>query len=388
MSPYVNKYSGTNPNCLKGIDVKNKPFVDYELEQPWLPFSELLMEWEKGFHELMLNDHLRMVAYERAIKNVVKPGDVVLDLGAGTGILSQWALEAGAKTVYGIEMDQDILNLAIRRINKCGYWERFIPINLLSYKVKLPEKVDVIISEIIGNLADNEDFQPIIQDALHRFLKPGGRVIPQSVSSYVVPVTSIKSHQCIREKNIATLNPSKYSLDGLLNNKHTENPFNMYYDTVLPHSSHLSKPKMLKCYMGKWAQSSVYDLDVNFLIERPGVFTGFKGYFIAQLDQKVSLDISGDDIRARTASDSWKHAFLPIQNPITVQTGDILHLNFSRFYPSSTDNCFRQFYRWQGFVKRNSKVVGKNVGEIVGKFDQCLGENIPHQHSIPQPSLV
>jgi protein arginine N-methyltransferase 1 len=355
--------------------------MDYYPEQPWLPFSELLMEWEEKFHKLMLNDHLRMVAYETAIKSVVKQGDVVLDLGAGTGILSQWALEAGAKKVYAIEMDLEILKIAVQRIIRFDFSERFIPINRLSYEVSLPEKVDVVISEIIGNLADNEDFQPIIQDALKRFLKPGGRAIPQSVFSYIVPIASDKAYQCVKTKNIATLDPSKYSLAGLLKDKHSVNPFNMYYDTVLPSTCYLSKPEQLKCYEGQWDQPSVYSLDMKFVIDRPGMLTGFKGYFVANLAKDVLLDISGDDIIARTASDSWKHAYLPIEMPIAVHTGDVLHLAFSRFNPPESRNYFRQIYRWQGFVERGS--------EIIGKFDQCLDESqLNHHQSQCQPSVL
>ena len=52
----------------------------------------------------MLNDSIRMTAYEKAIKEVVKPGMTVLDIGTGTGILALWALKAGAKKVYAIEL--------------------------------------------------------------------------------------------------------------------------------------------------------------------------------------------------------------------------------------------------------------------------------------------
>jgi len=50
----------------------------------------------------MLDDKARLKAYKEAINNLCK-GKVVLDLGCGTGILSLYALEAGAEKVYGID---------------------------------------------------------------------------------------------------------------------------------------------------------------------------------------------------------------------------------------------------------------------------------------------
>jgi type I protein arginine methyltransferase len=44
----------------------------------------------------MFKDHIRMVAYENGIKRLVQPGMTVVGVDTGTGILAQWALEAGA----------------------------------------------------------------------------------------------------------------------------------------------------------------------------------------------------------------------------------------------------------------------------------------------------
>src|SRR5439155_24549140 len=126
--------------------------------------------------DLMLNDRLRMTAYRQAIFEAVKPGDLVLDLGTGTGILSQWALEAGARRVFGVDLNGAILAHAVERIRGAGLAGRFEPIHQISYRVELPQPVDVLISEIMGNMADNEDFQPILEDAIRRFLAPGGTV--------------------------------------------------------------------------------------------------------------------------------------------------------------------------------------------------------------------
>ncbi len=337
--------------------MKYKTYGSYYQEQPWLPFSEMILEWEEKFHELMLNDNIRMKAYEDAIKEAVQPGDIVLDLGAGTGILSQWALEAGASRVYAIEMDAAILHRAIQRINQADLSSRFIPLNQISYDIELPEKVDVLISEIIGNMADNEDFQPILQDALKRFLKPDGTALPKSVNSYLVPVASQVTHNCLSSGDIASIS-DRYSLSQLLIDKNCSNTFDLYYDTIIPRSCYLSSPQNLIYYSGEWKQSATYQVRRHFVVERDGDFTGFKAYFVAQLTDSITLDISGDDIEKRLTSDSWKHAYLPIEEPIPVRRGDTVNLTFIRFYPTNNKaSQFRQVYHWQGEVQRENYVV-------------------------------
>ena len=51
----------------------------------------------------MVSDRPRTDAFAAAIREVVKPGDVVLDVGTGTGILAMLAAKAGAREVHAID---------------------------------------------------------------------------------------------------------------------------------------------------------------------------------------------------------------------------------------------------------------------------------------------
>jgi protein arginine N-methyltransferase 1 len=339
--------------------------MKYETEQVWFPLSEDILGWDADFHELMLHDHIRMVAYKAAIKEVVKPEMTIADIGTGTGILALWALEAGAKKVYGVEVNKKIIPKALKRISKAGYLDRFQAFNALSYDIELPETVDLIISEILGNLGDNEDMIPILTDAKKRFLKENGIMIPVRVQTFLTPISSEKAHAQIKNRVCRGIN-KQYKLKNLLDKLGIENQFNLYYDCILPESSYLSKPQVVKEFNFDQEDELEYEIRKKYRIQKDGVFTGFKGYFSAELSDHITIDISGSDIKERKTSDCWKHCYLPIENPIKVKKGDICELAYSRFYPKEKDCIFRQAYAWKGKVKRKNK--------LVATFEQRMGD--------------
>ena len=137
-------------------------------------------------HESMLRDSVRCEAFRRAIVDTVTPGCAVLDIGAGTGILSLFAAQAGARVVYAVERTH-IAELAQRIVSENGFGDR---INVLQNDIEtleLPEKVDVIVSEWLGGYGVDENLLPVVALARDRWLKPGGRVIPETVKSWIVP---------------------------------------------------------------------------------------------------------------------------------------------------------------------------------------------------------
>lgn len=332
--------------------------MKYESEEVWFPLSEDILAWDEDFHVLMLNDEIRMTAYEAAIKEVVKPNDVVVDIGTGTGILAQWALEAGAKKVYGIDVNKKILELAEKRIEKANLRERFVPINKISYKAELPEKADIVLSEILGNLGDNEDMTPILNDTRKRFLKNNGMFLPKQIETYLVPVSSPKAHQQIVEKKCRGIS-GKYKLSELLNKLRIKNQFDIYYDSIIPTHAHLTQPALAKSFHFDGTDEAVYETEIRYEIETAGLLTGIKGYFVAALSANVTLDISGDEIAGRKTSDCLKHCYMPIENPISVEPHDVLQLTFSRFYPKEKTTPFGQYYGWAGKIFRNDKLLSE-----------------------------
>lgn len=59
-------------------------------------------------HAGMLFDEERVGKYSDAIQQVVKKGDIVADIGTGTGLLAFLYLKVGAKRVHAIERSSAI----------------------------------------------------------------------------------------------------------------------------------------------------------------------------------------------------------------------------------------------------------------------------------------
>eukprot|EP00467_Chlorarachnion_reptans_P009042 CAMPEP_0114495260 /NCGR_PEP_ID=MMETSP0109-20121206/5110_1 /TAXON_ID=29199 /ORGANISM="Chlorarachnion reptans, Strain CCCM449" /LENGTH=473 /DNA_ID=CAMNT_0001672391 /DNA_START=209 /DNA_END=1626 /DNA_ORIENTATION=- len=119
----------------------------------------------------MCMDKVRVTAYRDAIFRHCK-NKVVLEIGTGAfPILAIFAAQAGAKHVYAIEVNGWILKHAQRVIENTGFKDKISLIRGYSTLVKLPEQVDIVIHEIIGNVATEEGMCLALHDAQKRFLK-------------------------------------------------------------------------------------------------------------------------------------------------------------------------------------------------------------------------
>src|SRR5438128_356977 len=99
----------------------------------------------------MIADRLRLDAYSEALRRAIKPGVVVLDIGTGTGIFALLACRFGARKVYAVEPD-DAIEVAREVAAANRYQQRIEFIQELSTRVALPERADVIVSDIRGVL--------------------------------------------------------------------------------------------------------------------------------------------------------------------------------------------------------------------------------------------
>ncbi|HEX2210969.1 MAG TPA: 50S ribosomal protein L11 methyltransferase [Longimicrobium sp.] len=139
-------------------------------------------------HTRMLNDQPRTQRFLDAIAQVVRPDDVVVDLGTGTGILAMAAARAGARKVYAIEAGP-VGEVAKKLFAANGLDDRIELVAGYSTEVELPERADVLVTETFGNSPLSEEVLEIVVDARNRLLKPDARVVPGSVRVFGTPLT-------------------------------------------------------------------------------------------------------------------------------------------------------------------------------------------------------
>lgn len=126
----------------------------------------------------MIADRVRIRAYAEALRRVVTSDSVVLDLGTGTGIFALLACRFGARRVYAVE-PADAIQVAREIAAANGFANRIEFRQAKSTEVTLPERTDVIVSDIGGVLPWFQTHLPSIADARRRFLAPGGTLIPR-----------------------------------------------------------------------------------------------------------------------------------------------------------------------------------------------------------------
>lgn len=139
----------------------------------------------------LLGDRVRNDAFFAALKKIVAPGkSTVSDIGSGTGFLSFLALKLGAKECFLYEEDRALLSLSKiiarqNRIKNCRFVAGY------SFDCARPTKTDIVVAEVLGNHCLEEHIIETMSDA-HRFLRPGGVLIPAQLKQFCAPLISEK----------------------------------------------------------------------------------------------------------------------------------------------------------------------------------------------------
>ncbi|THD35882.1 MAG: hypothetical protein E7773_08000 [Sphingomonas sp.] len=138
-----------------------------------------------GFHGPMMLDRARNAAYARAIEAAVRPGMLVLEIGAGSGLLALIAARAGAEVVT-CEQNPLIAAAAQAIVERNGMTGRVSIVAKRSDRMTipgdLPRPADLVMHEIFGSQLFDEGVTGALADARARLLKPDAPSLPRGAA--------------------------------------------------------------------------------------------------------------------------------------------------------------------------------------------------------------
>lgn len=264
-------------------------------------------------HGAMLADRVRMDAYQAALERVVRPGCVVLDIGTGTGLMALIACRLGARKVYAVDPG-DSIHLARAVARAAGFADRVEFIQDVSTRVELPERADVIVSDLRGVLPAFEGHVASIADARDRLLAPDGVLVPRTDTLYAAPVEAEEEHRRITE------------------------PWDAHgrgFDLAVPRRAALNTftkarilPEHLLAEARRWGvldYRTIRAPDVRGTLRwtapRAGTLHGIAAWFHAELAEGIGFTTGPEGPET-----VYGTAFFPLLEPVPVQAGDAVQV--------------------------------------------------------------
>lgn len=268
----------------------------------------------------MVADRYRTEAFARAIASVVRDGDMVIDVGTGTGVLAMLAAKAGARRVLAIDQSEIAL-VAADLVKRNGLRERVTILKGPAAELRTDEgPADVIVSEWLGNMALVEGMLEDVIAVRDRYLAPGGRMIPATTSVMLAPLNDPMLYV--------------YEGPGFWRDLVAGLDFTSLEDRELRQGRSLQMRIEPPALLAEG--QSMLDLDLatvqsdaltaegalTFRCRRDAVLNGFAGWFSAMLAPDVVLDTS-----PWSPETHWAQTYMPFR-PRLVREGEEIVVRF------------------------------------------------------------
>jgi precorrin-6B methylase 2 len=294
-------------------------------------------------HRHYLQDDRRFAAYDRALASVAA-GRIVLDLGAGTGLLGLTALRHGAKRVYAIEYT-GLADWTRALADRNAAPDAYVVLRGSSRKLDLPERVDIVLCDQLGGFICEGMPLPILADAADRHLRPGGRLVPATIE---FAVQALQSDAVGRHLGFWTT--PRFGLDvSPLREIAVGTP--LYEHSPV---DALAGPPASLGVLGAGEHAETVDMRTTVRVDRAGPVNGLAGFFTAELAPGVTITTAPDD----PARIDRENIVLAIDPPIDCSVGDMLDVRIRALLQSgvlawtvrATDGAPRRHSTWQGFT--------------------------------------
>lgn len=262
------------------------------------------------YHRTLIADRVRNQAFEKALRAVIKKGETtVADIGAGTGLLGLMAAKLGAREVFLYEA-AEVSGVAAKILKANGARNcHLIPCH--STEMVDPPRVDVVVSETLGNYAFEEHMIETLADAKKRFLKPGGVIIPRALEQFVAPVVSDRIQ----------VEFDAWEGTGLDLSVARQMSLNNIYVRTLKPNELLGAQVWDKIAFGTDARSARKG-EVSWKLAEAATVYGFAVWWEAELVPGVTLSTAPGAPRTH-----WQQLYFPLLAPIAVKKGESVGVN-------------------------------------------------------------
>lgn len=260
-----------------------------------------------GNHANMLLDRARVDAFARAIEEVVRAGDVVADIGSGTGALAVLAAKAGARRVFAVERGPmaELIGEVAQDNGVAG------TVELLrgdARALSFPEPPTVVVSETLGSFGVDEEILGLLKTVRAR-CAPGCRFIPESLDVVLslADLASLRAELTALEKGLPV------RLGALARRVRSR--------AAMSHTaaSDLLTPPAGTGRLVVGADSLPAVMEVTLAADREGQANAIVGFFRARLSPSVELASGPGQV-----SPNWAHVVLPLDPDLPVAAGDRL----------------------------------------------------------------
>jgi hypothetical protein len=288
-------------NYLKRIDFA------LALERDHINERDLTNWYPEWMYELMETDEVRNPPYRSVIQETV-PGKVVLELGTGRKAL--WAVNcarAGAKKVYAIEANKNAYQSSLEFVQS----QKIENVHLIygfSDKVYLPERCDVLVHDLVGDIGSSEGMVPFIDDVRRRLLKPNAAHIPCRCTTYLVLVEDPR------------LRASEWAFSYVMREFKRFEGLRFVRFFGFPHSAVLSEPHVFEDVVFTQSPQLKTDKQFSIRIIRDGALRGACLFIRLYLSETAVVD-------TWTSSTTWSNPFVRLQEITTVKRGDAVEVH-------------------------------------------------------------
>ncbi|NNE24797.1 MAG: class I SAM-dependent methyltransferase [Rhizobiales bacterium] len=291
----------------------------------------------------MADEH-RLALFAQACQSLVRPGDIVADVGCGTGVLGLLSLKAGAGHVYEID-DGSIINVARKTFAQAGLLDQATFIKARVQHTRLPEQVDVAICDHVGYFGFDYGILDLFQYTKQHFLKPGGKLIPGLLKIEIAAVGSEKLQQLM----------SGWQAPGMPEEYHwlADHDMNTMHGTDISNKDVLSDADTLAEIDLLADHGDYFSWQTRLTFKEDGNFNGFGAWFRSELAPGIWMTNSP------LMPDAIKRSqvFLPIGN-VPVKEGDTMKVtvmtrpsdNIIAWDAELPDGSTPSFSTWQGMM--------------------------------------